>query len=354
MTFSTKLGARLILVSALLALVIGGCAKSDSPSEAPTVKPAGQKPPASTEVKIGFVVKQPEEPWFQNEWKFAQQAADQYDFELIKIGATDGEKVLTAIDSLAANGAQGFVICTPDVRLGPGIVAKAASHGLKLMSVDDQFVGSDGEFMPDVHHLGISASKIGQNVGKYLYDEMQERNWPRDGTAVCAVTFEELDTAKERTDGAIEALIEAGFSRDSIYTAPQKTSDVPGAIDAVSALLTQHPEPVRWLVLGMNDNAVLGAIRAMENRQFDHETTIGIGINGTDCIVEFDKEQPTGFWGSILLEPKRHGFDTAEMMYKWITQDVEPPKDTRTAGTLITRENYKQVLQEQGLLEAGD
>ena len=27
------------------------------------------------DVKIGFVVKQPEEPWFQDEWRFAEQAA---------------------------------------------------------------------------------------------------------------------------------------------------------------------------------------------------------------------------------------------------------------------------------------
>jgi hypothetical protein len=28
---------------------------------------------------------------------------------------------------------------------------------------------------------------------------------------------------------------------------------------------------------------------------------------------------------------------------------VEPPLDTRTVGTLITRENFKQVLKEQGI-----
>ena len=44
----------------------------------------------------------------------------------MKLGVQDGEKVMTAIDSLVAGGAQGFVICTPDVRLGPAIVAKAS------------------------------------------------------------------------------------------------------------------------------------------------------------------------------------------------------------------------------------
>ncbi len=81
--------------------------------------------PGAEEVKIGFIVKQPEEPWFQDEWKFASQAAKDKGFTLVKIGAQSGDKVITAIDNLAAQKAQGFVICTPDVKLGPGIVAKA-------------------------------------------------------------------------------------------------------------------------------------------------------------------------------------------------------------------------------------
>lgn len=43
-------------------------------------------------IKIGFIVKQPEEPWFQLEWRFAQDAADKDGFELVKIAAPDGEK----------------------------------------------------------------------------------------------------------------------------------------------------------------------------------------------------------------------------------------------------------------------
>lgn len=100
-------------------------------------------------------MKQPEEPWFQLEWLFADQAAKSLGFTLIKVGATDSEKVLNALDILAAGGTQGVVICTPDTRLGPAIVAKANSVKLKLLTVDDQFIGADGQPMKTVHHLGI-------------------------------------------------------------------------------------------------------------------------------------------------------------------------------------------------------
>src|SRR5882724_9953988 len=95
----------LFALAGLLAFV-AGCGKSDSSN------PPAQTPSSGTaKIKIGFIVKQPEEPWFQLEWKFAQQAADKDGFELIKIAAPDGEKALGAVDSLAASGAQGFVIC---------------------------------------------------------------------------------------------------------------------------------------------------------------------------------------------------------------------------------------------------
>jgi L-arabinose transport system substrate-binding protein len=51
----------------------------------------------------------------------------------------------------------------------------------------------------------------------------------------------------------------------------------------------------------------------------------------------------------MLLQSRRHGYETAQMMYHWINDGVPPPLDTRTAGVLITRENFQRVLKEQGL-----
>jgi len=338
-----------VVFFSLAALLSGRCDRSDAPSADGTGgQPGGH---AAERIKLGFLVKQPEEPWFQLEWKFADQAARQYGFDLVKIGATDGEKVLAAIDNLAAAGAKGFVICTPDVRLGPAIVARAKAQKLKLFSVDDRFLGADGAPMADVHYLGISARAIGRMVGQALLDEMRRREWLLEDTAVCAVTFEELDTAKERTEGATEVLTAGGFAPDRIHKAPTKTADIPGAFDAVNVLLTQHPEVKRWLVCGMNDNAVLGAVRALEGRGLRADAVIAIGINGTDCIDEFRKPTPTGFFASVLLTPRRHGFETVEMLYRWVRDGVEPPKDTRTTGLLIHRENFEQVLREQGIIE---
>ncbi len=302
-----------------------------------------------TSLKLGFIVKQPDEPWFQLEWKFAEAASKKYGFELIKIAATDGEKVLSAIDNLAANGASGFVICTPDVRLGPAIKMKAQNLGLKMIAVDDQFIGADGKSMLDVPYLGISAREIGKSVGANLYSEMKKRNWNLDEVGTAIVTFDEMETGRERTEGAIEALLSSGYPQNQIYKIAQKTSDIPGSFDAVNILLTQKPKVKKWLIAGLNDNAVLGAVRAMEGRGFKPENMIGIGINGSEAVVEFEKKNETGLYASVLLSAKDHGFKTIEMLYHWVKNGSEPSKDTRTTGVLITRANFEQILKDQGI-----
>lgn len=301
------------------------------------------------DIKIGFLVKMPEELWFQNEWKYGQQAADKYGFELIKIGVPDGNKTLSAIDNLAAKGAQGFVICIPDTRLGPAVMAKAGQYGMKVFTVDDQFVGPDGNAMADVPYMGLSASAIGYSVGEELYKEFTNRGWDVAETGALGITFDELNTVKERTDSTMKALADAGFPADKIFSSPEKTTDIPGAFDAASTALTQHPDIKKWLVFSVNDEGVLGTLRAMEDRGVAADDIIAIGIGAGTGLMEFKKEQKTGYFASSLINPYRHGFETAELLYKWIKDGEEPEKDIRTAGMIVTRENYMQVLKDLGL-----
>jgi L-arabinose transport system substrate-binding protein len=338
----TFLRTSLLVSLAGYLLLTGGCGQQRSDSTR-TDGTAGR-------IKLGFLVKQPEEPWFQYEWKGGDRAAAQYGFELLKMGVPDGEKTLAAIDSLAANGASGFVICTPDVRLGPAIVAKAKAAGLKVITVDDRLVGADGRFLEEVPYLGMSATKIGQLSGATLATEMKRRGWAAADTAACIVTFEELDTARERTDGIIGALKAAGFPADRIYKAPQKTTDIPGSFDGANALLAQKTGVKHWLVAGMNDTATLGAVRATEGNGYKAPDVIGVGINGTECLDELRKSAPTGFFGSIYASAPTEGFRTAEMLYLWVKEGKMPPLDTRVDGQLITRETFEQVLKAESLL----
>lgn len=302
------------------------------------------------ETKIGFIVKQPEEPWFQDEWKFADQAAKEKGFTLVKIGAEDGEKLMSAIDNLGAQGAQGFVVCTPDVKLGPGVVAKAAANNLKLMTVDDRLVDADGKPIEDVPHMGISATKIGEAVGQGIVDEMKARGWKPEEVGAIRVSYDQLPTAVDRVEGAISVLKANGFKAENIFDAPQAKTDTEAALNAATVVLNAHPDIKKWVAFGLNDEAVLGAVRASESVGIPADGMIGIGIGGADSAInEFKKPAPTGFVGSVIISPKRHGYETAVNMYEWIANNKEPEKLILTAGAMAKRDDFEKVRKDLGI-----
>lgn len=304
----------------------------------------------ASDIKIGFIVKQPEEPWFQDEWKFADIAAKEKGFTVVKIGAEDGEKVQSAIDNLGAQGVQGFIICTPDVKLGPGIVAKAAANDLRLMTVDDRLVNADETPIEDVPHMGISATKIGEAVGETLVAEIKKRGWDMSEVGAIRVSYDQLPTAVDRVEGALSVLKANGFPQANIFDAPQAKTDTEAALNAATVVLNKNANIKKWIAVGLNDEAVLGAVRATESVGIATDSMIGVGIGGADSAInEFKKPAATGFFGTVIISPKRHGYETALNMYEWVANGKEPEKLILTAGQLALRDNYEAVRKELGI-----
>lgn len=305
---------------------------------------------AADAVKIGFLVKQAEEPWFQDEWRFAEQAAKEKGFALVKIGIPNGEKMISAIDNLAAQKAQGFVICAPDVKLGIAVERAAKRHQLKAMSVDDQLVDGSGKPIASIPHMGISAYEIGKQVGQNLLEEMKARHWKASEVGALRIAFDQLPTAKERTQGALDALKAGGVPVTNLVDAPQAKTDTESAFNAANIAFTKNAKFKNWLIFGMNDEAVLGAVRAAEGRGLRADNVIGVGIGGTKTALnEFSKPAATGFFGTVLISPKRHGYETVSNMYDWITKNKVPPAVVLTTGTMVSRSNQAQVRAQFGL-----
>ncbi len=305
---------------------------------------------AAEPVKIGFLVKQAEEPWFQDEWKFAEQAAKDKGFTLVKIGIPNGEKMMAAIDNLAAQKAAGFVICAPDVKLGVAVNRAAKRHNLKVMSVDDQLVDGAGKPIADIPHMGISGYEIGKQVGQGLVAEMKARGWKLDEVGALRIAFDQLPTARDRTQGAVDALKAAGLPAANIVDAPQAKTDTESAFNAANIAFTKNAKFKRWVAFGLNDEAALGAVRAAEGRGIKADAMLAIGIGGSQTALnEFTKPTPTAFYGTVLISPRRHGYETAVAVYEWATTGKKPPAVTLTSGTLMTRQNQADLRKQMGL-----
>ena len=285
----------------------------------------------------------PQAQWFQDEWRFARAAARDLGFSVIEIGAEDGDRVLSALGTLYARYAGGFVICSPDPRLGPAIAGYAARTGMKGLAVDDRLIAADGTPIAGLPYVGISAGAIGELAGNAAADEATRRGWSPARTGVLRIAFDSLETGRDRTMGAVRALRRRGFDR--VFDAPQRTSDTEGAFTAAAPVLTARGSVDRWIVLGLNDETVVGGVRAAEGLSLAPDAIVGVGIGGSEAaIAELAKPRPTGFFATVLLSPRRHGYDTAAMVYRWIVTGRRPPAETLTSGTLIGRDNFRRVL----------
>jgi len=305
---------------------------------------------ADEPLKIGFLVKMPEQAWFINEQKAATALGQKDGFSVVNIGTPDGEKVLSAIDNLGAQGAKGFVICAPDVRLGPAIKARAKRYDMKFVTVDDQLVDSSGKPLAEVPHLGMSAFKIGNQVGTAISEEMKRRGWKPEEVGALRITNYELPTAKLRTDGATQTLLAGGFKKENLFDAPQKTTDDAGGFNAASPVLAQHPNIKKWVIFALNEETVLGGVRATEQLHIPAADVIGVGINGAgEAFAEFQRKEPTGFFGTIAVSSTNHGKDSAANLVQWIKAGKQPPADTQTTGKLMTRSNWQDVRKELGI-----
>lgn len=304
-------------------------------------------PPQPERVKIGFLVKMPEQAWFITESAAATAAGREKDFDVVTMGTPDGEKLMTAIDNLAAQGAQGFVVCPPDVRLGPAVVARAKMLRLKVLTVDDQFVGPDGKPIVEVPHLGMSGYKIGRQVGDTIAAEMRRRGWNPPEVGAIELTFNELPTAVERVSGARDSLLAAGFHRPNLFSAAQRTTDTEGGSSAAAPVFSKHPGIKKWVIFGINEESVLGAVRTSEQFGLGADQVIGVGIGGSEAAVaEFSKTQATGFFATVAVSSYRHGRQTALNLVEWIRHGKKPPANTATTGTVMTRSNWRQVRAE--------
>lgn len=335
-------------VSAVVGLMlIGGCKPAEPSAGAATTGGANA---SQEKIKIGFVVKQMDDTWFQQETKFATEKANEIGVELLVQEAKNGEAVLTAIETLATQGAKGLIICAPEVQLGTSIQNACNTHNMKLMSVDDRLVGTDGKPLADIPHLGISAENIGKLVGQAIAAEMKVRGWKMEEAGAIAILKEGLETAELRVKGARIELEAAGFPAGKIFVGPWTGAvDITAASNAANAIITRESTIKKWVAFSSNDDGMMGAVRSLENAGVAPENIIGVGINGTTAAQDFKKDKPTGVFASVLLSPRTHGAQTVEMMAAWIRDGKAPQMETYTAGTVINRANYVDEMKKEGV-----
>ncbi len=313
--FLTAFGA------ASISLAIGGAARAD-------------------DVKLGYINKMGEHPWFVAEVAGAKGEAAKQGAQISTQDVQfNADLTLTTFDTMVGDGVKGIAIVVPDKALGPVVAEKAAKSGVKLIAVDDDIYAQDKTMVP---YIGMDAMSIGRQVGAEDARLYKQMGWDKlKDVRLASIEDRKADTCMQRNRGAEAAFLEAvpGFDKANIVRIPYDNT-MNSSIDAVTTTLTANPGAEHWIFYSCNDDGVLGAVRATENQQMKPDQVIGVGIDGSRACDAFGNGGETGFRGTEWIDSGKEGATAVSLLVASIKNNTPLPQKTFVSPDLITTANF--------------
>src|ERR1700679_1691468 len=198
------------------------------------------------ELKLGYINKMGEHPWFVAEVAGAKSAATEAAVNpSTQEVQSNADLTLTTSDTMVGDGVKGIAIVVPDKALGPVVAEKAAKAGIRLIAVDDDIYTADKKMVP---YIGMNAEAIGKQVGAEEARLYKAMGWDKfDDVRIGSVEDQKADTCMRRNRGAEAAFFAAvpGFDKKNIVHIPYD-NPMESAIENVTSTLTANPDVKHW------------------------------------------------------------------------------------------------------------
>ncbi|RVT85421.1 arabinose ABC transporter substrate-binding protein [Rhodobacteraceae bacterium CCMM004] len=293
---------------------------------------------ADDDIKIGYINKMGDHPWFVAEVAGAAEAAAaggaQFASQDVQFNA---DLTITTLDTMIGDGVDGIAIVVPDRALGPIVAQRAAEAGIPLVAVDDDIVDNDGNPVP---YVGLNAFAIGERVGEELAQKYAAAGWDAGSVGIVSIEDRKADTCMQRNGGAEKALLaNSDLTEDQIVRAAYDNTMV-NAIDVMTTTLTANPQYDNWIFYACNDDGVLGAARAMENSGYSADSGIGIGIDGSRACDAFGNGRESAYKGTMWLNSANHGRDAVNLLLAAIKDGAALPIATYSDPEFVTFDNF--------------
>ena len=296
---------------------------------------------AQDKVKLGYINKMGDHPWFVSEVQGAKDKAAEIGAEILTQDVQfNADLTVTTMDTMIGDGVKGIAIVVPDKGLGPVVAQKAKDAGVALVAVDDDIYFEDGTPVP---YVGLDAYSIGRSVGAELARIYQEEGWAEKEVRIASIEDRKADTCMQRNKGAEEAFLAAvpDFKPENIIRVAYDNTMV-NSIDVMTTTLTANPQVTNWIFYSCNDDGVLGAARAMENSGYPAEAGLGIGIDGSRACDAFGSGRASAFRGTMWLNSAQHGAIAVQLLHEAVANGKPLPEKTFSEPELINPANFEQ------------
>jgi L-arabinose transport system substrate-binding protein len=254
----------------------------------------------------------------------------------------DGQKMLDAIDRAYSNGADGIVTCCPDQTMSQNIVDKCNEYGIAVVAADDALEMNGEKIAPWV---GIAGYDIGSSCAEWLCDYMEQNNLVEDETCgVLIMTMSTVSSCVPRTDGEYDVLIsrfpdfkDNGNGR--LFYADYDGTTEKGNVNS-AAIITGNPQITKWMVMGANEEGIIGCVRALETAGVDAESAC-VGMGAYLVVEEYEKGsclRAAPYFSDVAI-----GTYSVNTLFDVIDGN-EVAMETAVPAEITTPENYHDIL----------
>lgn len=345
----------ILLTAAMCGTMLAACgdskedggASTDSKGSSADVSASsgGGESGADGDLLIYGIYKSGDQTWFLDEGDAAKAAVEAAGGTFTYIDAQmKGDQEMNAIDNAIANNADGIVICTSDQTMSQAIVDKCEEAGIPVVAADDALQDAEGNKLAP--WVGIDAYNIGAACGEWIADYATENDLVgKENVGLLMMTMDTVSSCVPRTEGEYDKFTEMlpDFDTSKIFRA-----DYDGTTDkgntAATAVITGHPEITQWLVVAANEEGAIGAVRSLESAGLDKDACV-VGLGAYMAKDEWNDKGADGVCmkASAYFPATAVGEGSIEVLLQMINGE-EPEMETAVAATMVTPENYKEVM----------
>jgi L-arabinose transport system substrate-binding protein len=255
---------------------------------------------------------------------------------------------VSLVNDAISKGAKGIAITVPDQSIGPAVAKAAKDAGIPLVATDDPIKDSDGK---DVPFVGFDGTDMGTKVGQEAAKLLTDAKWTTDSAkkvGVLSVEKQDLSVCNQRTDAEKAEIQKAGVAAGSIYPVASDAT-VTGAQSASAPVITAHPDITNWIVMGCNDESVLGGINALSAAAVKPDNIIGVGLGAYEACRPWAANQPNGFKAALYISGVDVGAAAAQVLYDNVVSGKPLPAKTVAKTTIVDPTTYASVFSKESL-----
>lgn len=267
-----------------LSLLLGGCAGKQTAEEAPVAEQGGEAP------KIAYVTMDVTSPYFIKMIDGMKEEAEALGVELtVHDGKYQAQPQIDAIDTLITQGVDAIILSANDPAALQPSVDKAKEAGIKVVAANVEMQNTDAFVSLVEKDYGLTGGEI---AGKYIAEKMGGE------AEVAILTFTQVPAVIQRAEGLKEGILKHAPNAKVVTEVEASTREA--GLKAIENVLQTNPN--LNVVVGINDDAVLGGYEAMMAAQRTGDDVCLVGLDAVDEAIAKVKEGGI-YRGTVDIDP---------------------------------------------------